>query len=151
MKRTFFVPITAFFLLVITARTIISCGGGSSSSGALPPPPPPPPPTLDLEFSPPGGTGFAGGNVTGILVAANVAQNFTLANGISVTGVVTTTAGTPMSGVKVSYRTAVDSPAVDASITDLAGNYTVAVPAGTWALSGPVSCSARSVSRTRRR
>ena len=129
MKRTFFVRITAFFLLVISASTIVSCGGGSSSSGATAPPPPP---TFDLEFTPPGGTGFAGGNVAGILLAANVGQNFTLANGISVTGQVTTTAGAPMSGVKVSYRTAVGSPAVDASITNLNGNYTVAVPAGTW-------------------
>jgi len=131
MKRTFFVPIAAFFLLAISVSTIVSCGGGSSSSAA-PPPPPPPAPTLDLEFTAPGGTGFAGGNVTGILVAANVGQDFTLTNGISVTGQVTTTAGTPMPGVKVSYRTAVGSPAVDASITNLTGNYTVAVPAGTW-------------------
>ncbi len=126
MKRTFFVPMTAFFLLVISASTIVSCGGGSSSSGASPPP------TFDLEFTAPGGTGFAGGNVTGILLAANVAQNFTLANAISVTGQVTTTAGAPMSGVKVSYRTTVNSPAVDGSITDPNGTYTVAVPAGTW-------------------
>ena len=132
MKRTFFVSITGFFLLVISASTIVSCGGGSSSSGAPPPPPPPPPPTFDLEFSPPGGTGFAGGNVAGILLAANVGQDFTLANGISVTGQVTTTAGTPMSGVKVSYRTAVGSPAVDGDVTNLTGNYAVAVPSGTW-------------------
>jgi len=131
MKRTYFVPIPALFLLVITGSAIVSCGGGSSSSAA-PPPPPPPAPTLDLEFTPPGGTGFAGGNVAGILLAANVGQDFTLANGISAAGQVTTTAGTPMSGVKVSYRTAVGSPAVDADVTDLNGNYAVAVPAGTW-------------------
>lgn len=68
----------------------------------------------------------------GIVVAANVGQDFTLANGIGVTGQITTTAGTPMSGVKVSYRTAVGSPAVDGDVTDLTGNYAVAVPAGTW-------------------
>ena len=130
MKRTFLVPITAFFLLIISASTIVSCGGGGGSS--FNGPPPPPAATFDLEFIAPGGTGFAGGNVTGILLAANVGQNFTLTNGISVTGQVTTTAGAPMSGVKVSYRTAVGSPAIDASITNLNGNYTVAVPAGTW-------------------
>jgi hypothetical protein len=119
-------------MLVMSAGTIVSCGGGSSSPGGGAPPPPPPPPTFDLEFTAPGGTGFAGGNVTGILVAANVAQNFTLSNGITVTGQVTTTAGTPMPLVKVSYRTDVDSPAVDGSDTDLTGNYEVTVPAGTW-------------------
>jgi hypothetical protein len=129
MKRTLFVPITTFFLLVISVSTIVSCGGGSSSSGA---PPPQAPPTFDLEFNAPGGTGFAGGNVTDIVLAANVRQDFTLANGIGVTGVVTTTAGNLMSGVKVSYRTAVDSPAVDGDVTDVNGIYTVAVPAGTW-------------------
>lgn len=132
MKRTFFVPITRFFMLVIALGTIASCGGGGGGGGGSTAVQPPPPPTFDLEFNAPGGTGFAGGNVTGILVAANVVQNFTLANAISVTGQVTTTAGAPMLGVKVSFRTTVDAPAVDGSITDLTGTYTVAVPAGTW-------------------
>ena len=107
MKRTITLFLGAILLIVLS-----SCGSSSSSSSSAP--------TFSITYDP--GGAYAVSVVDGLTYATTQAVDVLLKDGVTVSGQVTDSSGSPLDNVDVSLHAAMGSPELDADTTDASGN-----------------------------
>jgi hypothetical protein len=92
-----------------------------------------PPAVLDLAYTPPLATRFAGVSFTGVSVFNDTTINLTLRHGVQLSGFVRDSLGIPISGVQVRAFGSPEAPLVKGT-TDAAGGFAGILAPGTYSL-----------------
>ncbi len=108
----------SFVGALAAALALSACGGGGGSSASF-----------DLVAEPPGGSGLAGTEASGLHFLPVLVHDFTLPVGITVTGQVTNSSGAPLSNADVSFRSSTGR-VLDSDATDASGNYSLTLAVG---------------------